>query len=653
MLSPLVHRELLVQGRYWGNYWLRVVVAGAGLTGLGVLWILLRTADLSALPSTLFAGVILGATHAGITAMLGLGGAVLTADCLAKERREGTLGLLFLTPLTAREITLGKCVGQALRLGSLWLAAVPFLAIPFLLGGVTPRNFLDALLIHVTAGCTGLTAGLLATARCKQWRWAMIFAGIWLLGLYVALVVISSVVLFGTLILSNSGGWDWGTAPAIPIIPLLIFAGLPLEGPISATGGGVPTAVVDAARLALIGLVLWSVLGLLLAVTWVFRILSRVRGQGSTATVRSVPMSPGADIPATEIPAARPAALPADRPKAGRRWTWMSRTPRWLMDMNPAHWRESSGTLPRLAPWALVGLVLMAWTGIGLACLDSGEWVYVGWGIPTLLTLLAVGMAAASFRQEHEEGGMELILCTPLRPWWLITGRLRAVAGFVLPALAVSAVGCLVFRGSSALSVSGGLMTQIPAHVYLGPAWAFWGVAVLLYGVCAWMGPRIVVGWRLYWSGWVAMVALILAGILISLFGQDYYWVWFHSGSTSTPYPVWLDAGNYIALQTINLTSGATAVCLALRSAVRRVHPLMGCMIGVGVGVALPYLGGALATSLASSGMTWPYPWWFEWLFALIALPVQVGMAMTSVWIAHRDLRTRQFQFRPFQRRAA
>lgn len=652
MTSPLVHRELLVQGRYWGNYWLRVVVAGAGLFGLCVLWVMERTGDASALPSRFFAGVILGMTHAGITAMLGLGGAVLTADCLAKERREGTLGLLFLTPLTAREITLGKCVGQALRLGSLWLAAVPFLAIPFLLGGVTPRNFLDALLVHITAGCTGLSAGLLATARCQQWRWAMISAGIWLLSLYVALVIISSLVVYGYLILSNSGGWDWGTAPAIPIIPLLIFAGLPLEGPISASGGGIPTPVIEAARLAILALTLWSVFLLLLAVTWVFRTLSRVRDQRSTPAVRTQGMT--GMTQGAERSAVAPVESPIQRRATGRRRDWISRSPRWLLDMNPVHWLESSGTLPRLAPWALVALVLMAWIGIGLLCLSSGEWVYVGWGIPTLLTLLAVGMAAASFRQEHEEGGMELILCTPLRPWWLITGRLRAVAGFVFPALAVSVVGCLVFRGPSyAQAVSGGTTALIPAHVYLGPAWGFWGVATLLYGICAWTGQRIAVGWRLYWGGWVTMIILVLAGIEISLLGRDYYLIWFQAGKYSTPSPEWADAVGYMALLAINFTSGITAVCLALRSAVRRVHPLMGCMIGVGVGVALPYLVGALATILASSGMIWPYPWWYEWLFVLIALPVQVALALTSVGIAHRDLRTRQFQFRPFQRRAA
>ena len=39
----------------------------------------------------------------------------ITADCIARERREGTLGLLFLTPLRSWEIVIGKVVVQALK----------------------------------------------------------------------------------------------------------------------------------------------------------------------------------------------------------------------------------------------------------------------------------------------------------------------------------------------------------------------------------------------------------------------------------------------------------------------------------------------------------------------------------------------------------
>src|SRR5437016_3325110 len=43
-----------------------------------------------------------------------LSGASRTADCLSEEKREDTIGLLFLTHLKARDIVLGKLFAKAL-----------------------------------------------------------------------------------------------------------------------------------------------------------------------------------------------------------------------------------------------------------------------------------------------------------------------------------------------------------------------------------------------------------------------------------------------------------------------------------------------------------------------------------------------------------
>src|SRR5437899_7852607 len=60
----------------------------------------------------------------------------LTADCLSRERREGTLGLLFLTRLRATDITVAKGFAHGLRGLTLWFAVLPVAAIPLMLGGV-------------------------------------------------------------------------------------------------------------------------------------------------------------------------------------------------------------------------------------------------------------------------------------------------------------------------------------------------------------------------------------------------------------------------------------------------------------------------------------------------------------------------------------
>src|SRR6186713_1567645 len=54
-------------------------------------------------------------------------GVFLTADCLSHEKREGTLGLLFLTNLRGYDIVLGKLIATSLHAFYGLLAVVPLL----------------------------------------------------------------------------------------------------------------------------------------------------------------------------------------------------------------------------------------------------------------------------------------------------------------------------------------------------------------------------------------------------------------------------------------------------------------------------------------------------------------------------------------------
>jgi ABC-type Na+ efflux pump permease subunit len=55
---------------------------------------------------------------------------LMTADCVSREKREGTLGLLFLTPLTVFDVIAGKAAIHVLRALTLFLAALPLLGLP-------------------------------------------------------------------------------------------------------------------------------------------------------------------------------------------------------------------------------------------------------------------------------------------------------------------------------------------------------------------------------------------------------------------------------------------------------------------------------------------------------------------------------------------
>jgi ABC-type transport system involved in multi-copper enzyme maturation permease subunit len=101
---------------------------------------------------------------------------LLTADCLSREKREGTLGLLFLTPLTSLEIVVGKSLVHLLRAMTVLVALAPFFVVPMLLGGVPLGLVLAAFLANVAVALIGLGAGLIASARNSEWTRAIVWA---------------------------------------------------------------------------------------------------------------------------------------------------------------------------------------------------------------------------------------------------------------------------------------------------------------------------------------------------------------------------------------------------------------------------------------------------------------------------------------------
>jgi hypothetical protein len=114
----------------------------------------------------------------------------LTADCISRERREGTLGLLFLTRLRGTDIVIAKSVAQGLLALTICVAVLPVLAIPFLLGGVGWREVALSVVFNFEALCCALAAGLLASAGSTVWLRALAMSVIFA----VLLVVLSGFV---------------------------------------------------------------------------------------------------------------------------------------------------------------------------------------------------------------------------------------------------------------------------------------------------------------------------------------------------------------------------------------------------------------------------------------------------------------------------
>src|SRR5262249_53779513 len=97
-----------------------------------------------------------------------LSGPFSTVDSISRERRDGTLGLLFLTNLRAYEVVLGKIAAASLDMVLTFIGALPVLAISFMLGGVGLKLFCEVTLVllntmflslAVAVCCSSLSTG--------------------------------------------------------------------------------------------------------------------------------------------------------------------------------------------------------------------------------------------------------------------------------------------------------------------------------------------------------------------------------------------------------------------------------------------------------------------------------------------------------------
>ncbi len=164
---PIVDRELRVASRrratYWLRFWLALIVI--------VLWLLLLgagTASAAQRGQILF--ILVGVLALGFSMLAGI---FLTADCLSEEKREGTLGLLFLTELKGYDVVLGKLMATSLHAFYGLLTVLPLLALPLLLGGVTVGEFWRVTLVLLATLFLSLAAGMVVSSLSRDTRQAM------------------------------------------------------------------------------------------------------------------------------------------------------------------------------------------------------------------------------------------------------------------------------------------------------------------------------------------------------------------------------------------------------------------------------------------------------------------------------------------------
>lgn len=167
---PLVERELRAESRRPANYWLRVLAAAVMVGTL--LGFALRT-DIAV---SHLGGRLFHVIHRTLLLAIWVVVPLMTADCISREKREGTLGLLFLTPLGVLDVLLGKAAINILRAATLVLAALPMAVLPLVLGGVEWQQVVRAMAMVANALLLGIAAGLYASARGGSTIQVMVWA---------------------------------------------------------------------------------------------------------------------------------------------------------------------------------------------------------------------------------------------------------------------------------------------------------------------------------------------------------------------------------------------------------------------------------------------------------------------------------------------
>lgn len=165
---PIVERELRIATRRRGTYRLRF---WAPLTAI-LLWLFIMGTTAGHTAPHAMAEIIFTALGLVTLTFAFLSGVFFTADSLSVEKREGTVGLLFLTDLRGYDVVVGKLAATSLNGVYGLLTVLPVLALPVLMGGVSIGEFSRQIIVLLNTLFVSLSVGLFISAVARESRQA-------------------------------------------------------------------------------------------------------------------------------------------------------------------------------------------------------------------------------------------------------------------------------------------------------------------------------------------------------------------------------------------------------------------------------------------------------------------------------------------------
>jgi ABC-type transport system involved in multi-copper enzyme maturation permease subunit len=405
---PIASRELRVASRKKMTYWLR---AGAVFSVLviGTWFFLMLSSERAQARET--AEVLFGLIT-GVATLYGLiSGVRETADCLSSEKREGTLGLLFLTDLKGYDVVAGKFIASSLNSFYGIIAIVPTMAIPLLMGGITFGQFSRIALVALNAMFFSLSVGICVSSMVRNSKKASITT-------FFIVLVFNALGPAAAQMLRIRGQFD----PSL--FKVLTFP---------STGYTYFCA--------------WEV-------------IYRVRPEPYWWSLATVNALGWFSLFLASVAAPRSWQ---DRPAGRVKTKWRERWCQWtlgtigqrrhfraaLLDRNAFYWLASRVRIKPALVWAVIGLMACGWA-YGLSRFKM-DWLSIevftvtAFILNGLIKVWVCSEAPRQLAEDRRNGALELIVSTPASEGAIITGQFLALGRQFLGPLILALVLSLIF----------------------------------------------------------------------------------------------------------------------------------------------------------------------------------------------------------------
>jgi ABC-type transport system involved in multi-copper enzyme maturation permease subunit len=409
---PVVERELRGAARRSWTHWGRVAY-GAGFIFIAFSYLISEsrsTRSPAQLSNELFTMLSVFGWFLGL-----LLGALATADVIASEKREGTLGLLFLTDLRGHDIVLGKMAAAGLGAIFQLVAALPVLALPLLMGGVRPAQFFQVEAVIALGMLYAMSVGMLVSTWGHSARKSYVMAVLW-----VVLLTVGVVALEGVVIGLRTGRF---TGPVVSVVsPMVAFL-------TCLKAGAAPSNLQFWQSLGSTGL---QILLLLLAASYRLPRVWQQKGE----TVQGM--------------------------------RWRERLARWslgdptlrrayrtaLLNRDPICWLDDRYRLLKSILWGVLLLGIVFWmalfTYFPQDMLHPGAVMVTGLIANNGLVIWIALEACQRFAEDRRSCGFELLIGTELTVPEIVGGRLRCLARQFGWAIVAVLAGELIFLSATA-----------------------------------------------------------------------------------------------------------------------------------------------------------------------------------------------------------